>query len=65
MLKKNIRQIFEKNNVNLVLLDLGASGGTYKPFERILNYSCLVEVDPDHRDFTDEISSKEKRIVVR
>jgi FkbM family methyltransferase len=65
MLNKNIRQIIEKNNLNLVLLDLGASGGTYKPFESLLNYSRLIEVDPDDRDFINQVSNKEKRIVVR
>lgn len=65
MSRLNPIKILEEHNLKPVLLDLGASGGTYQPFEAIKRQSRLIEVDPDDRDFSGNASKGVDRIVVR
>jgi len=47
----------------LTLLDIGASGGVYEPFRKVLSFSHLVEVDMDSRDFhTNENTPQTTRV---
>jgi FkbM family methyltransferase len=49
----DLKKILDEYNVQLTLLDLGASGGLYSPFEQAASIGTLIEVDPDPRDFSD------------
>ena len=51
-LTKRLSDILNEYNASLTMLDIGASGAPYKPFE-IANKITgkIIEVDPDSRDF--------------
>lgn len=65
MSRLNPNELLENHCLKLVLLDLGASGGTYQPFEKVKRQSRLVEVDADDRDFSGDVSIDADRVVVR
>jgi FkbM family methyltransferase len=61
-----LRTVLDEYDAHLTLLDLGASGGIYQPFETALPFGRLVEVDPDARDFpTDASGSSPNRVRVK
>jgi len=57
-----VHEILSRHQVELTLLDLGASANTYKPFQKTEPSAVLVEVDPDSRDF--KRSESARRITV-
>lgn len=48
---KKIKNLLQDYKIELTCLDLGASGGSYTPFQRVKDFSHIIEVDPDNREF--------------
>lgn len=56
-------QLLEREHVTLTLMDIGASGKKFKPFESLLSVSNFIGFDPDSRDIhIDETKYETKSI---
>lgn len=60
-----LHHLLDEYDITLMLLDLGASGGTYPPFNKALKFSKLIEVDPDKRNFDNLKDSATRTIITK
>jgi len=66
MNKTNLNTVLKElsqHNISLVLVDLGASGDNWEPFELLKDISDLLRFDPDIRDVRDLKGEKGHRII--
>lgn len=49
---RDVHRILRDNEVTLTIVDVGASGADYAPFQRLKGSANFVLIDPDSREFT-------------